>query len=71
MTEHTCKEFTPGCYRCELNKDEMAHIDQENRDDAEVAWVKYRDKTLRSTSLDRRQIRKREFIAGFLAGRTD
>ena len=21
MTEHRCKTFTPGCYRCDLNKD--------------------------------------------------
>jgi hypothetical protein len=23
MTEHRCKEFTVGCYRCELHKDEL------------------------------------------------
>ncbi|HEU5118938.1 MAG TPA: hypothetical protein VFT74_20270 [Isosphaeraceae bacterium] len=23
MTDHTCKEVTEGCYRCDLGKDEV------------------------------------------------
>lgn len=23
MTAHTCKVLTPGCYRCDLNRDEI------------------------------------------------
>jgi hypothetical protein len=23
VSDHTCKTFAPGCYRCDLNKDEI------------------------------------------------
>jgi hypothetical protein len=54
-----CKELTDGCYRCEY---------------AEKAWVKYRDSRPRALNDHARkavlrQMRKREFIAGFIAGR--
>lgn len=32
MSAHTCRELTEGCYRCDLNRDEIAHIEAERRD---------------------------------------
>lgn len=73
MTAHTCKTLTDGCYRCELNRDEIEAIETENREDAQVAWLTYRDNYMRANHLSRRragsQMRRREFIAGFIAGR--
>lgn len=68
MTAHTCKELTDGCYRCELNRDEIEAAQEEDRQDAEAAWLVYRDQFM--SGHPRRQLRRREFIAGFLAGRT-
>jgi len=68
MTAHMCTEITPGCYRCELNKDEMESIHKENLEDAEKEWIEYRNKR-HMLGAPRRTVRKREFIAGFLAGR--
>lgn len=64
MSAHDCKELTDGCYRCELNRDEMeaAWIEYRNR---ETFWAFYPDEARRAT----RRLRKREFIAGFMAGR--
>lgn len=62
MNQHACKEITPGCYRCELNKDEMEAIHKENLEDAEEAWAEYQ-------SSPPEQQHAVEFIAGFVAGR--
>lgn len=35
---------------------------------AEQAWVEYRNGVLKQGFTTRRQLRKREFIAGFIAG---
>ena len=71
MTLHTCKTLTPGCYRCDLNRDEIAAILNEIRDEAQAAWIAYRDQYKRSNHLNARQaasqMRRREFIAGYLA----
>lgn len=67
MTAHLCTETTPGCYRCELRNDEMAAIAAEDQADAQAAWTEYRDDFLGSGN--RTQLRRREFIAGFIAGR--
>lgn len=71
MTAHTCTTITPGCYRCELGRDEVEHAIQEARADAQTAWLEYRDRYTRSHCLTPRQVasqlRRREFIAGYLA----
>lgn len=71
MTAHACKTLTDGCYRCDLNRDEMRAIEEEIRQDAQEAWLAYRDAYTRSRSLTPRQVasrmRRREFIAGYLA----
>jgi hypothetical protein len=71
MSAHTCKTLTPGCYRCDLNRDEIASIREEIRSDAQEAWLTYRDKYQRRNYLTGRQLasqlRRREFIAGYLA----
>ena len=81
MNAHNCKELTDGCYRCELNRDEIEANLVEDAVDAETAWVEYRDALIQghivggnsvsAHSLHRitRRLRKREFIAGFMAGR--
>lgn len=65
MSAHTCTTLTEGCYRCDLGRDEMAAIEVEIRNDAEAAWRGYRDGPMRNWP--RRQIRRREFINGYLA----
>ena len=47
--------------------DEIEAAQEEDRQDAEAAWLVYRDQFMRNHP--RRQLRRREFIAGFLAGR--
>jgi hypothetical protein len=71
MTAHTCKTITPGCYRCELSLDEVRAAEQEVREEAQAAWIAYRDDYQRTHHLSARrtasQMRRREFIAGYLA----
>lgn len=75
MTAHTCTTLTPGCYRCEINRDEIEAAQQEIRDEAEAAWLVYRNEHMRrawgASGRDahrvQRQLRKREFMAGYLA----
>ena len=71
MSAHTCTELTEGCYRCDLNRDELRAIVQEIREDAQEAWLAYRNQYQRSNYLNARQtasqMRRREFIAGYLA----
>lgn len=71
MSAHTCTELTEGCYRCELNLDEIHAIQNEIREEAQAAWLAYRDQYQRSHYLNARQtasqMRRREFIAGYLA----
>lgn len=74
MSAHMCREITPGCYRCELAKDEMAAIEAEDRADAQEAWIAYRDNEIRSKPWADarrvvRQLRRGSFVAGFIAGR--
>lgn len=82
MTAHTCKTLTDGCYRCDLNRDEIEAIRAEDAADAKAAWIEYRDWKFDEavpvwreddreaiTGAVRRTLRKREFIAGFMAGR--
>ena len=71
MSAHTCKTITPGCYRCDLNADEVRAAEQEVRDEAQAAWLSYRNAYQRANYLNGRQaasqMRRREFIAGYLA----
>ena len=71
MSAHTCTELTEGCYRCDLNRDELRAIVQEIREEAQAAWLAYRNQYQRSNYLNARQaasqMRRREFIAGYLA----
>ncbi|WP_294567565.1 hypothetical protein [uncultured Arthrobacter sp.] len=71
MTAHTCKTLTDGCYRCDLNRDEISFFEKEIRDEAQAAWLAYRDEFTRRRYLTPRQtasqMRRREFIAGYLA----
>ena len=71
MSAHTCTELTEGCYRCDLNRDELRAIVQEIRDEAQAAWLAYRNQYQRANYLNARQaasqMRRREFIAGYLA----
>ena len=71
MSAHTCTELTEGCYRCDLNRDELRAVVQEIREEARAAWLAYRDQYQRSNYLNARQsasqMRRREFIAGYLA----
>lgn len=75
MSDHSCTELTDGCYRCDLNRDEIAASRAEDERNAQAAWIRYRDGYMRALSLSRRrassQMRRREFIAGFMAGRGD
>lgn len=72
MSAHTHRELVDGCYRCDLNRDELEANREEDERDAQAAWIEYRDSYMRRVGLERgrRHLRKREFIAGFLAGRT-
>lgn len=36
MTEHRCKTLTPGCYRCDLNKDELIEHQSERINELEL-----------------------------------
>lgn len=72
MSAHTCTELTDGCYRCDLNRDEMRAMVEEVRAEAEAAWLAYRDRYQKSrpwADAKRlgRQMRRRDFIAGYLA----
>lgn len=65
MSAHTCKTLTDGCYRCDLNRDEIQAATDEALREAQEAWLEYRDGPMRSWP--KRQLRRREFVAGFLA----
>lgn len=65
MTAHTCKELTPGCYRCDLNRDEIEAAREDAEKDAQAAWLAYRDHPSRRW-MKPRQMRRREFVAGYL-----
>ena len=71
MSAHICKTLTAGCYRCELNLDEIHAVEQEVIAEAQAAWLTYRDEYQRTHHLSGRraasQMRRREFIAGYLA----
>jgi hypothetical protein len=71
MTAHTCKTITPGCYRCDLSVDEVSAAEREIRKEAQAAWLAYRNNYQRANYLNGRQaasqMRRREFIAGYLA----
>lgn len=71
MTAHTCIEFSPYCYRCELGRDEEAAVHVEVLAEAQAAWLAYRNDYSRRNHLNPRraasQMRRREFIAGYLA----
>lgn len=71
MTAHTHTTLVPACYRCDLNRDEMAQIERDIREEAQAAWIAYRDDYQRTNYLNARQaasqMRRREFIAGYLA----
>lgn len=71
MSADACTTLTDGCYRCDLNRDEMASAEQEIAADAQEAWLIYRDQYMRSRAMSARaaasQMRRREFIAGYLA----
>jgi hypothetical protein len=43
MTPHTCKELTDGCYRCDLNRDEIRDFKQERLDKATAVLSAYAD----------------------------
>lgn len=43
MTAHTCAVLTPGCYRCDLNRDEVAYMEQERRDKVTAILSAYAD----------------------------
>lgn len=32
MSEHSCVALTAGCYRCDLNRDEIADFERERRE---------------------------------------
>lgn len=71
MSEHRCTKPTEGCYRCDLNRDEVAAAEAEARADAQAAWLAYRNRRalMRGLSPERaaRQMRRRDFVAGYLA----
>ena len=71
MTHHNHRELVPGCYRCDLNRDEIESARQEVLAEAQAAWIRYRDEYQRTNYLNARraasQMRRREFIAGYLA----
>lgn len=71
MSAHDCKELTAGCYRCELNRDEIEANRAEDEREALTAWYAYRNSYTLRVGLERgkRQLRRRDFIAGFMAGR--
>ena len=43
MTEHLHSVLTPGCYRCDLNLDEMAAFEVERRDKVTAILSAYAD----------------------------
>lgn len=65
MNAHTCTTPTEGCYRCDLNRDELRAAEEEIRQEAQAAWLAYRDGPMRTWP--RRQVRRREFVNGYLA----
>lgn len=71
MSAHTCAELTEGCYRCELNRDEIEAIQQEVAEEAQAAWLAYRDEYSRQHYIGAatvaHRLRRREFIAGYEA----
>ncbi len=62
------------CYRCDLNQDEVVAMEREVREEAEAAWLAYRNQRAgqawRASGADGRRIqrrmRKRDFVAGYL-----
>ncbi len=81
MSAHSHVRYVPGCFRCELGRDEAAECEAEDRRDAQAAWVDYRDAQVAVAvegrfpdreyigAAVRRTLRRREFVAGFIAGR--
>lgn len=71
MTSHNCKTLNDGCYRCDLHRDEIAAFHEDIRQEAQEAWLTYRDQYTRAYYLNPRQcasrMRRREFVAGYLA----
>jgi hypothetical protein len=71
MSTHDCKTLTDGCYRCDLNRDEMQSVEDDVRKKAQAAWLAYRNDFQRKRYLTGRQtasqMRRRDFIAGYLA----
>lgn len=71
MSAHTCTTLTDGCYRCDLNRDEIQANEEEILREAQAAWLKYRDDYTRTHYLNARTVahrmRRRDFIAGYLA----
>lgn len=70
MSAHLCKTVTDGCYRCELNRDEVDAFEAEDRADVAAAWVEYRNVFMLGRPIRQRtMLRKRDFLAGFIAAR--
>lgn len=65
MSAHTCTSITPGCYRCDLGREEAEAARAEVLSDAKAAWLDYRDGPMRNWPT--RQLRRRDFLAGYLA----
>lgn len=66
MSQHDHRTAVPGCYRCELGQDEARAARQEAVEEAQAAWLRYRDHPDQRW-MKRRQMRRRDFIAGYLA----
>lgn len=70
MTAHTCTEWNPGCYRCDLGRHEVEMSIRETREEAQILWVEYRNRRSLKRGLNprraARQMRRRDFIAGYL-----
>lgn len=72
MTAHLHSTHVEGCYRCDLSRDETEAIEAEIAAEAQAAWLAYRDDYMRRRAMSARraghQLRRREFIAGYVAG---
>lgn len=71
MSAHDHTSIVPGCYRCELGQDEARDARADAEREAQEAWLQYRDRYMRTNRLNAKrassQMRRREFIAGYLA----
>ena len=71
MNTHACTTLTDGCYRCELNRDEVEAAQQEIATEAQAVWLEYRNEYAMRRNMGARsissQLRRREFIAGYMA----